>query len=254
MSKIYPNLDDVPDLDEYDTDSSEEETALKFGTMYMNCWEAVSSFSHVPIYPNTIVFCDIDDTIIHHPRLNYSWIQMLSTFFTVQYLGSDPPQYDERIPLARCNAYINNLMNTTHPVKQTDSEGFNKLVNSSAHFVLITARDPSILEITRTDLSAAGIDPDTHPLHFSSKIPKGNYIMENFDLSKYEHVVFIDDQLHNLINVKEVVQHPGLKIYKYEHAKEHPYDYYPLPEGIDPCIRFNGYTIDRLDELDTLCI
>jgi hypothetical protein len=43
-------------------------------------------------------------------------------------------------------------------------------------------------------------------------------------------VVFIDDQLHNLINVKEFVHHPGLKIYEYRHVKEYPY--YPLPEGM----------------------
>jgi len=241
--RVLLSLGGLEDTDT-DLDSEEEDVAYRVSYELSMPWTPISSFAEIQIPPNTIVFCDIDDTVIHHPRLNYSWVQFVLLHFQCKYMESNPEEYDPKIPLNAYDAYVKKLMATTHPVKPTDFEGFMSVAQSSTKFIFITARHPTTLEITRNDLTAVGIDPHAYSLHFSGSTPKGVYIVQNFNLTKYDNVLFIDDQLYNLINVSRNVKHPGLKIYKYEHEKEPPHEYYPLPEEINPKLRFNGEYIE----------
>jgi hypothetical protein len=70
---------------------------------------------------------------------------------------------------------------------------------------------------------------------------KGEYITHNFDVSKYDCVIFIDDQPRNLENVFLLVFHDNLQLYEFQFIREEsPYDYYPLPPGFNPNMRFDG--------------
>jgi hypothetical protein len=85
------------------------------------------------------------------------------------------------------------------------------------------------------------IDPEKYAVHFSGNMSKGDYINMNFDLSKYDRVVFIDDQPRNLENVFLRVFHQNLELYKFQYEREEsPFDYYPLPPGFNPNLRFDG--------------
>jgi hypothetical protein len=127
------------------------------------------------------------------------------------------------------------------PFKHTDEEGFFAMMNSAAEFAFITARHPTAKDFTDSNFRSMNLDPDNFQIHYCGDIAKGEYIMQNFDLSKYDYVVFIDDQLRNLENVCMVVPHHRLEAYQFKYEIDvSPYDYYPLPPEFDPKLRFDG--------------
>jgi hypothetical protein len=105
-------------------------------------------------------------------------------------------------------------------------------------------------------LRSIGIEPGNHmPVYFTGFENKGEYIKQYINLSKYDHVIFIDDQPRNLENVFAAIEHPGLKLYQFKHEIEmSPYDYYPLPTGFNVNLRFDGKYIRNIleEEYDSL--
>ena len=50
-------------------------------------WTTIRAFGEIEIKPNTIVLCDIDDTLLHHPAFNHKWITLIHTLFYEYYLA-----------------------------------------------------------------------------------------------------------------------------------------------------------------------
>ena len=44
-------------------------------------WKTIQRFSEIEIKPNTLVLCDIDDTLLHHPAINNEWVDMIQHLF-----------------------------------------------------------------------------------------------------------------------------------------------------------------------------
>ena len=198
-------------------------------------WTTIHKFSEINIKPNTIVLCDIDDTLLHHPAINNSWITLINTFFYMKRKAYDKKKIEDEIA-----KYIDDTYDTI-PFQHTDRDGFFAMLENAHKFVFITARTLNAKDFTYSNLISLDIDPEQYPVHFCGYEPKGEYINRHFDLSKYDHVVFIDDQIRNLENVFLITNHLGLEVYRFKHEMdESPYAYYPLPPGFNPNLRFDG--------------
>jgi hypothetical protein len=204
-------------------------------------WKTIQKFSEIDIQPNTLVLCDIDDTLLHHPVINNSWVHLISTFF---YIKHNNPIESQK----QTEEYYNEIVNAI-PFQHTDREGFFNMVEKSTEFAFVTARNVVAKEFTYSNLRSIDVDPEIHKVHFCGNIAKGEYILRNFDLAKYDHVVFIDDQIGNLENVLSLLDHPGLKLYCFKRDKTNqPADYYPLPLGFNPEFRFDGENLVYIRE------
>lgn len=200
-------------------------------------WRTIQKFSEIDIQPNTIVLCDIDDTLLHHPAINPAWTNFVHTFFHIT------GNYDRNVSHQKASKYCDEIFDLI-PMEHTDRSGFFDMVEKSAEFVFVTARPEVAKDFTYMNLKSIDVDPEKHKVYFSSGVPKGDYIKRNFDLTNYDHVVFIDDQVGNLENVLSAVEHPGLEIYRFMHDKtEQPANYYPLPPGCNVNTRFDGFRL-----------
>lgn len=203
-------------------------------------WTVIQKFSEINVKPNTIIFCDIDDTLIHHPFLNGEWTMMLNIFFNMKHY-SQTGEYNFAESTKETEAYLDSVL-AERPMLHTDKDGFFAMANLAKRFVFITARLPSTIEFTCQNLQSVGVDPENYEVRFSGGEDKGTFIMREFgeELRGYDAVLFIDDQPRNLENVYSAVEHSGLKLYRFHREVEDPYTYYPLPPDFNPHMRFNG--------------
>lgn len=195
-------------------------------------WKTVQRFSEIEIKPNTLVLCDIDDTLLHHPAINNTWVDMIQHLFLLHnrfVIG----EYNQAKAVEDTNRYCDTLFDKI-PMRHTDEEGFFGMLTTATDFAFVTARQEFARQFTYDNLRVLGIDPSANAVHFSGNMPKGEYICANFDIAKYDYVVFIDDQVGNLQNVLSRVNHEGLELYHFQHTINQPFsEYYPLPPEFD---------------------
>jgi hypothetical protein len=210
-------------------------------------WTTIQKFSEIDIQPNTLVLCDIDDTLLHHPGINNSWNVLINTFFYTQHCF-ETGNYDKYESNKKSDEFCNHIFETVL-FQHTDRDGFFSMVEKATEFVFVTARHEVAKEFTYGNLRSIDVDPDKYKVHFCNGVAKGEYIVRHFDLAKYDHVVFIDDQTPNLRNVLLRVNHASLKLYHFKRDKtiQHA-DYYPLPPGFNPLLRFDGENIVHIQE------
>jgi hypothetical protein len=215
-------------------------------------WKTIQKFSEIDIQPNTLILCDIDDTLLHHPAINNAWNLLIDTFFYIQH-HAETGFYDKNESNKKTDQFCNHIFNTV-PFQHTDRDWFFAMLEKATGFAFVTARYATAKEFTYGNLRGIDVDPEKYKVHFCNGVAKGEYIIRNFDLAKYDHVVFIDDQIPNLQNVLLLLNHADLKIYHFKRDKtDQPTDYYPLPPGFNPMLRFDGETIVQIQdaELDT---
>jgi hypothetical protein len=202
-------------------------------------WKPIHSFSEIDIQKNTLILCDIDDTILHHPAINVNWIMIIHNFFHIKY-HADNGHHNRPQTEMEINQYLDTVFETI-PMRHTDRAGFFAMVGGATEFALVTARQPTTKDFTYDNLRCLGIDPEKYAVHFSGNMGKGDYINLHFDLSKYDRIVFIDDQPRNLENVFLRLFHQNLELYQFHYVREEsPFDYYPFPPGFNPDLRFDG--------------
>jgi len=202
-------------------------------------WKPIHSFSEIEVSPNTLILCDIDDTLLHHPAINNDWVHVIYLFFTQQYYSTHG-SYNRVQSEIDTNQYLDTVFESI-PMRHTDREGFFAMLDKAADFAFVTARGSVAKDFTYSNLRSIDIDPEKYPVHFCGYMDKGEYITQHFDMSKYDRVIFIDDQPRNLENVFLLVFHDNLQLYEFQFIREEsPYDYYPLPPGFDPNMRFDG--------------
>ncbi len=225
----------------------------------MNC-TTIHSFDRIVTQPRerTLVICDIDDTVLHHPMLNHDWMDVIQYYFFCHFQNGrsgrdrdakeeidseddeDEDYEPQKLPRDQFDEYIQTLYRTTHPLQHTDAAGFEALVQRVELVTFLTARSPSSRAVTEDHLRAIDIPPHRHPLHFSDRIPKGEFIKKWFDVAQYDRVIFVDDRMYNLESVWATVEHPQLNLYLFHHRKPHPFEYYPLPPELSAKHRFDG--------------
>jgi hypothetical protein len=223
-----------------------DETSIIFPAIFENAlttWTDISAFSEIDVSSDkkTIVFCDIDNTVLHHPFTNPSWSQLIKMCFYMRNIRT----HDRKRANMEYEAYFDQVL-TSQPIQHTDFVGFCELADRVEKLVFVTARQPETLQFTRQNLACVGIDPARFEIHFSNAEEKGKYITRVFDLSGYDSVVFIDDLTHNLESVFNHVKHAGLQTYRFVRECD-PYTYYPFPPGFLNNVRFNGEDLEPVN-------
>lgn len=213
-----------------------------FDDILVHPWKTIQKFSEIDLSglnpEQTIVLCDIDDTLLHHPFLSSAWAAIITDFFVEMHFA-ETNQYNRATGMQLADEYTNKIIQEI-PIQHTDRDGFFDLSNKVGKLMFITARFPDAEEFTRDNLRSIGINPDLHEIRFTGYRPKGEYIQATIDLTPYQTVLFIDDQSRNLENVHSFVFHPDLRIYKFDREKEDPATYYPFPPGFNRAYSFNG--------------
>lgn len=160
-------------------------------------YKTISTFDEVNLVNNTLVLCDIDETLIRYKDINHNWWDERKKFWANQMINAKLIDIDNKA-LSDWRFYIK-FNNPTH----TDYDGFNRLSKLikklDSELVLVTARD-LILE-DHTKKSLINLDINYNNLYFTSSTPKGEFINDTICLDGYNKVIFIDDNLHNIESV-----------------------------------------------------
>lgn len=172
---------------------------MSTSNVVINEHKIISSFEDLTIKKNSIVLCDIDETILKYDGINERWWRER---FNSHYENNK--DYDE----ADLNTLKDwkNFICESNP-KYTDEIGFINMLkeikdtNSDLHFV--TARTNDLVDITKKHFKDLNIDFYDGQIHYVGKGCKGEYIKDKFKLTKYDMVIFIDDKKYNLDAVKE---------------------------------------------------
>jgi hypothetical protein len=170
----------------------------------MSRYQKITSFANIVKRNNTLVICDIDETILHFTtddnQINNNWWDQKKRQYMETY-GCD-------LKTAGDHVYDewHDIVKNTNP-QFTDSTGFiemlDKLNKKNSDIVFLTARKEDTLNLTHKHFINIGINPNNFDLHFTSLSAKGPYIKSNIDISNYKKVIFIDDAKHNLDSVYE---------------------------------------------------
>ena len=150
------------------------------GISEFQCWTEIHKFSEIEIKPNTLVLCDIDNTLIHHPCINNNWCTLIQTFFYTESRNRFGV-YDRNLSFEAARRYCDGILNTV-PIQHTDEEGFRSILDKAAGFAFITARHEAAKEFTHENLRSVNIDPETVPIYFCGDVAKGEYIKQHIDI------------------------------------------------------------------------
>jgi hypothetical protein len=159
----------------------------------------VKSFKDIPVERNTLVLCDIDDTVIVFEKLGKKWWRER---FVDYYERNGDYEFSE-------TALLKEWIHQIHKEKpvHVDKEGFEDFVerinSTGSILVFITARTSDLYCLTLHHLKQVGITPKTD-VHYTNNTPKGDYIANVIDFDDFDHIVFIDDMEHNVNSVKRV--------------------------------------------------
>ncbi len=162
-------------------------------------YKTITSFNQVSILPNTLVICDIDETILRYESINSKWWKNRINNYVQQ---SYSYEMSDKMALNDWKLYINE----TKPVA-TDLSGFMQLMSLilslNSKLILLTARDIELKNITHQHLIHSGINISPETMHFSYGQSKGEYLSRHINhiIDKYDKIIFIDDYEHNLDSV-----------------------------------------------------
>ena len=160
----------------------------------------ISSFNDVQITQNnTLVLCDIDDTILHYPECVNKCLEFMKDFIhelTEEEFNKDFNYF--------CNAY-----KTINKPTHTDYDGFMNMVRKikacGGKLLFLTARKKSFHDSTKKHLSQVGISYDDNDIHYTNNtITKGEYIKQNINVDEWNEIIFIDDYLSYIKSVSDL--------------------------------------------------
>lgn len=173
----------------------------------------INSFASIDIKPSSLVLCDIDDTVLTYPLDLTHWFNKTKT-----YLIEINDYFDDE----DCKAIAQNewadYREVTAPI-HTDDQGFKQmeatLASTNGRLMFITARSAQFKEKTHKDLKAIGINGDAYPIHFTldHKISKAEYVGKFIDMTGYEQIYFIDDNVPTVKLMKLAFPHAHCYIF-----------------------------------------
>ena len=172
----------------------------------------INTFDDVILFSeNTLVICDIDDTILHYPDCMEKCMQKLQKMY----------------PNMTYDFYLRSLENLIYQYKydetpvHTDPDGFNNLLNrikkTNGNLIFLTARTKSYEEKTVEHFDNIGLVYDEYEVHYTDNIiTKGQYIEKYLmdHIQKANQVIFIDDYDIYIQSVLDVF--PRIKCYHFK--------------------------------------
>ncbi len=173
----------------------------------------IYTFDKIIIKPNTLIICDIDETILKFDNINEKWWQET---FNNYYLKSKNYDYAEAKTLETWTQYIK----SNNP-KATDYKGlsnlFDKIEQTQSKLIFVTARENNLTNITKNHFDCINISNFDYSIYYIGEIPKGEFIKSNIQTDTFTHIIFIDDLLSNLESVYENFGN-SIILYKFQYT------------------------------------
>jgi len=139
----------------------------------------INTFNEIPLTKNNLVLCDIDDTVITTKTI----------YLKPKQVNSTKPNIKLHIP-----TYI-------------DKNGFMNLLQrlqlSESKLYFITSRNENSSEFTANQFKLLNIDINTYPILYCGTSHKSNIVKQYIDTKSYDNIIFIDDLIYNLRNMKK---------------------------------------------------
>lgn len=167
----------------------------------------IFSFFEVVVHTKTLVICDIDHTLLTWPKKYKDFENKRVSMPMSMILRCLPDNSD-----IEYSKYCENT-----PPRPTDLHGFRDLVKrveeSGGELLFLTARGEESHSYTINQFKMIGVE-NKHRIHYTNgSHDKGAYISNRIDISRFNHVVFIDDTQHVLDTV--MAKHPAIRCYKF---------------------------------------
>jgi hypothetical protein len=167
----------------------------------MTQFQIITDFRSIPLMDNTLYVLDFDETVVYFDGINSSWWK--EQFNRHYNRHGDYDQADQET--------LRDWLDHVHMIQPNhiDKDGFSRIVEHcessfGAHVMILTARNILLEDVTRSHLNT--ISPDKQlDIVFCSGDHKGEKLQEylNRHDREYQHIIFVDDQIQNLINFKE---------------------------------------------------
>jgi hypothetical protein len=168
-----------------------------------NPHKIVNSFDDLLIGDNSIVLCDIDETILHYNGINRNWWKERFDYHYENYKNYDMAD------MKSLEDWKEHIYNTQPSI--TDNDSFRRMItkvnDTGSELYFVTARDSSMATITEKHFDSLNIDFYKGQIHYVGEMSKGIYIKSNFQLTNYNMTLFIDDRTMHLDEVLEINNH-----------------------------------------------
>ena len=164
----------------------------------------IKNYDEIDVPNNSLVILDLDETIIHFPYITGNWWENTKNAYKL---------INEKTADSR--AYADWLyIITTYSPNVLDEYTFNNLLKrikeTNSSFIIVTARNIQLKEITQKHLKSCGINCDVY-----YSLDKGimiNAIKKNYI---YNHILFVDDNPKYIKQVEEL--NPEIHTYFIKH-------------------------------------
>ena len=164
----------------------------------------IKNYNEIDVTPNSLIILDLDETIIQYPYITAKWWENTrKAYALIDEKTADERSYSDWLYII--NTYKPNLLDITE---------FNKLLmrikETNSNFIIVTARNIKLKEITQKHLETFGINCDVY-----YSLDKGimiNAIKQNYI---YNDISFIDDNLKYIKQVEEL--NPEIYTYHIKH-------------------------------------
>lgn len=171
----------------------------------------IKSFNSIEIKTNTLVLCDIDDTIFKFPEIDRQWWK--DKFDYYYNLNSDYDSAD----LLSLQDWIVHI--TNNEPEYTDGNGFLNMVSqitqTKSKLIFITARSIELEPVTHSNFTFLGFDPSGYTIHHVGYKSKGDFIKKKINYEPYDQIIFIDDRNTNIQDVIKEIQSEKLVCYQF---------------------------------------
>jgi len=141
----------------------------------------IDTFNKVIISKKNLVLCDIDDTLITTKTI-YLKHKKINT-------NSFKPNIKLQVP-----CYI-------------DKNGFNNLLQrlevTKSKLYFLTSRHEKSSDFTNNQFKLLNINVDNFPILYCGENHKSNIVKKFINTDEYDNIIFIDNLMHNIYNMKK---------------------------------------------------
>jgi hypothetical protein len=179
-----------------------------------NFYKTILTFNDIEInLHNTLIICDIDDTILYYEKNLDHFIDIVKKDFS---------HFNQKEILQEAISYYNFYRNFNKPL-HTDFNGFSNLLykikNFNSKLIFLTARTSNSIITTSNDFKSIGINYNDFNIYYTNnKISKGDYIKNFIDINKYNQIIFIDDNNEYINSVHDLF--PNIICYLFRNDKK----------------------------------
>ena len=167
----------------------------------------IHNYDEISILDNSLVFLDLDETIIRFPFINSNWWdKTIKAYELIDINTADERAYKD----------WQHIITTYNPIILDEHQFsllINRIVKTNSKIIILTARDEKLKDITKKHLNKCKIF--INDIFFSKN--KGNTIEIIKQNHKYKNIIFVDDNIKYINDVKKI--NPEVITYHIKHKK-----------------------------------